>query len=138
MAMTDQLRQAIRDSGLSLQEIQRRSGADHGALSRFRNPRRTLTVPAVEKLCDLLGLALVRVSPGPGAAEDSLAQPAHRVDAGSDSSRRSRAVVPTEPAPARAPRRRKAGGGSPTAPAAPGAPAHGKSKGKGGAGPPHL
>lgn len=60
MTVSDALREAIRQSGLSLNEIEKRSGVDHGALSRFLNANRTLTLPAVDKLAETLGLELVQ------------------------------------------------------------------------------
>src|SRR5262245_16469785 len=53
-----QLRQAIRGSGLSLNELGRRTGVTEGQLSRFLRGDRTLTLPAAAKVCLYLGLEL--------------------------------------------------------------------------------
>lgn len=56
--LVDQLRQAIQKSGLTLNEIERRCGVSHAALSRFMRGERSLTLPVVAKLCQVLGLRL--------------------------------------------------------------------------------
>jgi DNA-binding phage protein len=53
-----QLRQAIRDSKLSLNELGRRTGVSQGQLSRFLRGDRTLTLPAAASVCDYFGLEL--------------------------------------------------------------------------------
>jgi transcriptional regulator with XRE-family HTH domain len=57
--MIVQLRTAIRDSGLSVSEIGRRSKVSQPQLSRFISGERTLTLPAAARLCEALGLRLV-------------------------------------------------------------------------------
>lgn len=56
--VTDQLRQAIVDSGKTLGAIADESGVDRGRLSRFMRAERTLTLSAVDDLCRCLGLDL--------------------------------------------------------------------------------
>lgn len=57
--VSGELLRAIRECGLSQYEIAKRSGVDPAALSRFVSSQRTLTLPAVDKLADVLGLGLV-------------------------------------------------------------------------------
>jgi transcriptional regulator with XRE-family HTH domain len=58
-----QLRDAVNQSGLSLNEIERRCGVSHTALSRFVRGERSLTLPVAGKLCQLLGLDLTEAAP---------------------------------------------------------------------------
>ena len=58
VVVSDQLRQAIRDSGLSLLGIAEASGVDDSALSRFMRGKRDLTTRSVDKLCRYLNLEL--------------------------------------------------------------------------------
>jgi transcriptional regulator with XRE-family HTH domain len=53
-----QLQDAIRASGLSLQELGRRAGVSQGQLSRFLRGDRTLTLPAAARLCLYFRLGL--------------------------------------------------------------------------------
>jgi transcriptional regulator with XRE-family HTH domain len=61
----EQLKEAVRESGLSLNQIEKASGVGREQLSRFLRDQRTLTLPAVAKLCKALGLELARRRPGP-------------------------------------------------------------------------
>ncbi len=54
------LRTAIRESGLTVAEIERRSGVDHASLSRFLRGQRSLGLPLAGRICELLGLRLCR------------------------------------------------------------------------------
>lgn len=56
--VSGQLRAAIQSSGLSLNELSRQSGVAVSPLSRFVRGERSLTLPAVAKLCAALGLEL--------------------------------------------------------------------------------
>ncbi len=56
--VTEQLKQAIRASGKSLNQLGKESGVSQPQLSRFLAGKRTLTLPMVDKLCDALGLRL--------------------------------------------------------------------------------
>ncbi len=58
-----QLREVIRNSGQSLNQLARASGIGPDQLSRFLRGERTLTLPAVAKVCDALGLELTRRTP---------------------------------------------------------------------------
>lgn len=60
--LVEQLKAAIRDSGLSLNQISQRSGVGTPTLSRFMRGKRTLTLYVAERLCRTLGLDLVRRS----------------------------------------------------------------------------
>ena len=57
--ITDQLKKAINESGLSRFEIARRSGVEESALSRFVNGKRSLVIESVDRLADVLGLSLI-------------------------------------------------------------------------------
>jgi hypothetical protein len=61
--MTAMIRKAMVASGMSLGEMERRSGVSRAQLSRFASGTRSLTLPAVEKLCPVLGLKLVADEP---------------------------------------------------------------------------
>lgn len=54
-----QLQEAIRNSGKSMYQLSKESGVAGPMLSRFMSGRRTLTLPAAEKLCRTLQLDLV-------------------------------------------------------------------------------
>lgn len=47
---SEQLREAIRASEISLKELARRTGVDDGVLSRFMRGERSLTLDSVDKL----------------------------------------------------------------------------------------
>jgi transcriptional regulator with XRE-family HTH domain len=53
-----QLQDAIRSSGLSLNELGRRASVSQAQLSRFLRGDRTLTLPAAARLCAYFGLEL--------------------------------------------------------------------------------
>lgn len=50
MTASEQVREAITKSGLSLREIARRTGVTQAALSLFMNRKRSLTLDTVDKL----------------------------------------------------------------------------------------
>jgi hypothetical protein len=58
--LIQQLKTAIGDSGLSLTQLGKLAGVPVPSLSRFMKDERTLTLPAVEKLCMALGLELAK------------------------------------------------------------------------------
>jgi transcriptional regulator with XRE-family HTH domain len=60
LPLVAQLREVIRASGLSLNELGRRTGVSEGQLSRFIRGDRTLTLPAAAKMCLYFGLNLCR------------------------------------------------------------------------------
>jgi plasmid maintenance system antidote protein VapI len=60
------LKGAIRDSGLSLNELSKRCGVSNPQLSRFVRGERSLTLPAAEKLMVYFGL---KVTDGAGKAK---------------------------------------------------------------------
>jgi transcriptional regulator with XRE-family HTH domain len=66
--LVEQIREAVRQSGLSLKELGKRCGVDHGRLSRFLRSERTLTLPAAASVCETLGL---RLCGAPGAVPAS-------------------------------------------------------------------
>jgi transcriptional regulator with XRE-family HTH domain len=60
------LRQAIQESGQSLNQLSAECGVDRGRLSRFMRGERDLTFAAAALLCEALGLDLVKASPRDG------------------------------------------------------------------------
>jgi transcriptional regulator with XRE-family HTH domain len=62
--VSDQLREQIRRSGLTLSKLEELSGVSASQLSRFLNQKRGLSTTAVDKLCETLHLGL---TPLPGA-----------------------------------------------------------------------
>lgn len=58
--LIEQLQTAIRSCGVSLNELARQAGVNHGQLSRFVRGERTLTLPAASRVCQVLGLRLAK------------------------------------------------------------------------------
>lgn len=56
---TDQLRSAIRESGMSLGAISQNTDIDKAVLSRFMNGKSGLSVTSIDRLFSLLGLYLM-------------------------------------------------------------------------------
>ncbi len=56
---SDQLRSAIRESGLSVYAIAQSTGIDKSVLSRFIHGTSGLSVTSIDRLCTVLGLRLV-------------------------------------------------------------------------------
>ena len=56
--LTDQLRQAIDDSGLTRYEIAKRTGIDESALAKFYNGHRGLSMSALNALGECLQLTI--------------------------------------------------------------------------------
>jgi lambda repressor-like predicted transcriptional regulator len=52
------LRAAVRDSGQSLYLISKESGVPYATLHRFMAGKRAVSMEALERLCDYLGLEL--------------------------------------------------------------------------------
>jgi transcriptional regulator with XRE-family HTH domain len=59
LGLTGQLREAIRDSGQSLNQLGKASGVHNTQLSRFMRGERDLSLAAAEKVCQALNLELV-------------------------------------------------------------------------------
>jgi transcriptional regulator with XRE-family HTH domain len=53
-----ELQRFILESGMSLNQLGQRTGVSQGQLSRFVRGNRTLTLPAVDKICRFFGLKL--------------------------------------------------------------------------------
>jgi len=64
--MTDQLRQAIDDSGLTRYRIAQDTGIDESALAKFYNGRRGLSLDHIDQLWEYLGLTISQERPGGG------------------------------------------------------------------------
>jgi antitoxin component HigA of HigAB toxin-antitoxin module len=62
-SVVEQLKEAIRGSGRSLNQLSINSGVSSAQLSRFMQGKRSLTLPAVEKLCRTLRLGLAPLPP---------------------------------------------------------------------------
>jgi plasmid maintenance system antidote protein VapI len=60
MALQDQLRQAIEDSGLTLYRIAKDSGIAYQVLHRFASGERDLTLETATRLADYFGMRLTR------------------------------------------------------------------------------
>jgi len=58
LTVTDALLTAIRNSGLSARELSRQSGMNHASISLFLAGKRSLTLPSVDALANVLGLQL--------------------------------------------------------------------------------
>jgi transcriptional regulator with XRE-family HTH domain len=55
---TDQLKRAIRESGMSRYALSKATGVDQGTLSKFLSGQRSISLDSVDKLVDVLGLTL--------------------------------------------------------------------------------
>ena len=60
MALQDQLRQAIENSGLTLYRIAKDSGIAYQVLHRFARGERDLTLETATRLADYFGMRLTR------------------------------------------------------------------------------
>ena len=61
---SETLREAIRDSGLSLYRIAKDSGAGYASVYRFMSGERSVSLDVFDKICECLGLELRPRSPG--------------------------------------------------------------------------
>lgn len=59
MKLSDQLRQHLKSSGLTMYAIAKETGIDQASLSKFRLNERGLSWDAVDKLGELLALKIV-------------------------------------------------------------------------------
>jgi len=57
--MTDQVRQAIDNCGLTRYRIAKDTGIDESALAKFYNGHRGLSLDNMDQLCEYLGLRIV-------------------------------------------------------------------------------
>jgi transcriptional regulator with XRE-family HTH domain len=58
--MTDQVRQAVGNSGLTRYRIAKDTGIDESALAKFYNGLRGLSLDNMDLLCEYLGLRIVK------------------------------------------------------------------------------
>ena len=58
--MTDQIRQAIDDSGLTRYRIAQDTGIDESTLAKFYHGTRGLSLDNLDLLCEYLGLQVVK------------------------------------------------------------------------------
>jgi transcriptional regulator with XRE-family HTH domain len=63
--LIDQVKQAIRDSGMGVRELGRATGVEASRISRFMRGERSIDVAAVSAICQVLGYQLFRVPPRP-------------------------------------------------------------------------
>lgn len=59
LTLVEDIRRALEESGLGVNELGRQTGVNQGQLSRFMRRERTLTLPAAARVCQTLGLRLV-------------------------------------------------------------------------------
>ena len=76
--LAEQLKQAIRESGMSLTRLGQATGVDSGRLSRFMRGERDLTLEASARLCGALGMEL---TPPAGKARNQPTPPAGELEA---------------------------------------------------------
>jgi transcriptional regulator with XRE-family HTH domain len=57
---SDQIKQAIDDSGLTRYEIAKRTGIDESALAKFYNGHRGMSLRALDALAECLELVVIR------------------------------------------------------------------------------
>lgn len=57
--LSDQLRQAIDDSGMTRYALAKLAAIDESALAKFYNARRTLSMPAMDRLGEVLQLEII-------------------------------------------------------------------------------
>ena len=60
MALQDQLRQAVQDSGLTLYAVAKGAGIAYPVLYRFASGERDLTLTTASKLTEYFGMRLTR------------------------------------------------------------------------------
>ena len=60
MALQDELRRAVQDSGLTLYRIAKGSGIAYQVLHRFARGERDLTLETASRLADYFGMRLTR------------------------------------------------------------------------------
>ena len=58
-SLSDELRQAVEQSGLSRYSVWQQTGIDQGTMSKFMAGARGLSLESIDKLADLLGLHVV-------------------------------------------------------------------------------
>ena len=61
MTLSDELRQAIVDSGLTLYRVAKDSGVSYGVMYRFAADERDITLTTAGKIADALGLHLAKL-----------------------------------------------------------------------------
>jgi ribosome-binding protein aMBF1 (putative translation factor) len=67
--MTDTVKKAIKDSGMSLNALARATGVQVSSLSRFMRGEQDLVFGAVQSLAAVLGLRLIQESPPENAGK---------------------------------------------------------------------
>src|SRR5262245_45427194 len=73
--LAEQLRQAIRDCGQTLNQLSTACGVGRDRLSRFVRGERDMTVAAADKICRALGLRLTGPPVLPGGTPPTPARP---------------------------------------------------------------
>lgn len=65
--LSEQIRQAVRESGMSMLAVARAVETDKATMSRFLSGERGLRLSTIDKVGSLLGLRVVAVSPRKGS-----------------------------------------------------------------------
>ncbi len=63
LKFTDQLRQAVLNAEQSREQICRETGIDQGNMSRFTRGESGLSLAAIDRLCEYLGIQIVESKP---------------------------------------------------------------------------
>jgi transcriptional regulator with XRE-family HTH domain len=63
-SLADQLRQAIRDSGITIYKLSQESGVHRSQLSRFLHGERDLSLAVSDKICGVLGVQFCKTVNG--------------------------------------------------------------------------
>jgi transcriptional regulator with XRE-family HTH domain len=58
--LTDQIRSAVRESGLTCYQICKETGIDKASMSKFLSGQRGLSLAHLDKLAELLGLRITK------------------------------------------------------------------------------
>jgi plasmid maintenance system antidote protein VapI len=76
--LAEQLREAIRASGLTMYRLSQESGVHRSQLSRFMVGQRDLSLAMADKLCRVLGLSFTACEPAAGDGPPPARKPARK------------------------------------------------------------
>jgi transcriptional regulator with XRE-family HTH domain len=74
LTLVDQIREAVRESGMGIRELGRVSGVDPSRISRFMRGQSSIDVAAASAICEALGYELTK-SRNTGAARRGSIRP---------------------------------------------------------------